>query len=419
MGTQLITTGKMNGVISREEFGVAETSRHNETAATSVAAREQAAIQARFIMAERHPRDWNVVRVRLLQHCERPRFAEVSRYSKPTGKKKINGEWVETFAEGLSVRFAEVARQEMSNTESTSSVVFEDDLLRIVRAGVSDIERNTHEFREVAITKVVEKRGQKNKKTGEWEPPEGRETVGNPRLNSYGDPVYLVKATEDEVQSRQNSQISKIQRDSTLRLIPKDIRDECEDRCLAVLEDPNKTDPMESRKRIIDSFAKLGVMPDDLVNYMGNSLDKLGAKGWRELSSLGVAIRDGEISFQDALKNKFAGGDGEVETEEQRQARIQRQLDEQGEIARRKIEELKAQSAPSNTKPKPTKEQSIAAIHGLIEENFPEGGNAFVVAMTYAFGNGWKEWQKANARDIDEGLALLKERIPGKETTDK
>lgn len=417
MGMTIATT-KMNGVISREEFGVSESSRHNETAATSAAAREQAAIQARFVMAERHPRNWDTVRVRLLQHCDRPRFADNARYSKPTGKKKINGEWVETFAEGLSVRFAEVARQEMANTESTSSVVFEDDLLRIVRAGVSDIERNTHEFREVAITKVVEKRGMKNKKTGEWEPPEGRETVGNPRLNSYGDPVYLVKATEDEVQSRQNSQISKIQRDSTLRLIPKDIRDECEDRCLAVLEDPNKTDPMELRKRIIDGFAKLGVMPDDLVNYMGNSLDKLGSKGWKELSSLGVAIRDGEISFQDALKKKFTPGDGEEETDEQRQARIQRQLDEQGEIAKRKMAEMKAAATVPTTatptaKPKATKEQNGAAILALIDENWPEGGNAFATAMSYAFGNGWKDWPKANASDIEEGLRLLKEHIGG------
>jgi hypothetical protein len=60
---------------------------------------------------------------------------------------------------------------------------------------------------------------------------------------------------------------------------------------------------------------------------------------------------------------------------------------------------------------KATKEQNGAAIAQLIEENFPEGGNDFAKAMSYAFGNSWQKWREASAADIEEGLRLLKEHL--------
>jgi hypothetical protein len=66
----------------------------------------------------------------------------------------------------------------------------------------------------------------------------------------------------------------------------------------------------------------------------------------------------------------------------------------------------------TTTKPtKATKEQNGAAIQQLIEENYPEGGNDFAKAMSYAFGNAWQKWKEVSAADMEEGLRLLKEHI--------
>jgi hypothetical protein len=312
------------GGISRQDFGSMQVQTSSETAMAGVAAREEAKIKAMYVMAERHLRSWDTVRVRLLEHCGRTGFAEIARYKKPTGKKKVNGKWIDTYAEGLSVRFAEIARQEMGNTWCSSNITYEDDLIRIVEDGVVDLERNNNDSRSISIAKAVEKRGKK-RDDDTWDPPEGREVIGNPRINSYGDPVWLVKATDDEIRARQNSEISKAQRDESLRLIPKDIRDDCEARILAVLADPKKNDPTAARKKVIDAFAGLGVLPDELVTYAGCPLEKMAPHQLDELRGLWSAINEGEITFDKALQMKYDQPQG---TSQERDAVVDKKIRE-------------------------------------------------------------------------------------------
>ena len=108
----------MRGSSERAEFGAVERRSDAETSVAAAAAREQAIIGAEYIAAERHPRKWADVRVRMLDHCSRPRFAEVSRYRKPVGKKLINGAWIEQFATGFTIRMAETLAQEMGNVKA-------------------------------------------------------------------------------------------------------------------------------------------------------------------------------------------------------------------------------------------------------------------------------------------------------------
>jgi hypothetical protein len=355
-GGALVPT--QGGVTVRDEFGGRQVQTSAETAIAAVAARERAKIEAMYLMAERHPRNWDTVRVRLMSHCERPGFAEIARYKKPAGKKQINGQWVDSFAEGLSARFAEIARQEMGNTSVESNVVYEDDLIRIIRAAVIDLERNNNDAREVTIAKAVEKRGKKNQKTGEWAPPEGREVLSQ-RINSYGEPVFLVKATDDEIRNKQNSEISKAQRDESLRLVPKDIRDDCEAQILATLHDPKKVDPTAARKKVIDGFAKISVFPEDLVNYVGCSLDRISPSQLDELRGLWTAINDGDTTFQEALKARYAepeSGDGE--TQAQHDARLKRQAEEQLRAAQeREAAAKQQQQSAAPTEPRDMTEE--------------------------------------------------------------
>lgn len=291
------------GIVRREEFGAVQAQSQAETAMAAVAAREQAKIQAAYIMAERHPRVWDGVRRRLLDHCQRYGFALIARYKKPVGSEFINGQWVQKYAEGLSTQFAQVARQEMGNVSAETSVVYEDNRLRIIRAGVVDYERNTHEWREIAVAKVVEKKG-KRKGAG-WEHPEGREVISE-RINTKGEPVYLCVATDDEVAKRQNAEISKAHRDCTLRMIPKDIRDEAEAVIEKIKEEKIDRDPATFRKQVADAFASQGVGAEDLVTYLGKSLEKASKRELADLKDLYSAIKENEVTFQEALRMKYS-----------------------------------------------------------------------------------------------------------------
>lgn len=349
------------GVTLRQEFGAQQMQTQAETSMAAAAARERAIVEAEYIMAERHPRAWMNVRAVMLDHCSRPRFAEIARYAKPVGKEKINGEWVEKKVKGFSSRFAETLAQEMGNVKPISAVTFEDDLIRIMRIGVIDLERNIPRAREVTFARSVEKRGKKNK-AGEWAPPDGREVISS-RINSYGEPTYLVRATDDELRSKVNSEESKTQRDFILKLCPRDILEECEDKIRDVLAAEDKRDPLAALKKLLDRFREFGVMPSDLETYMGKPSKQFTAADIQELRELGAAIRDGQETFQNALRLKFSAPEGE-ESAVEHDARLRKQSEEQLATAQqvaaeKKIAELTAQQAPPP--PAPPTETAISA----------------------------------------------------------
>ena len=330
MATELMKHNGERGVTTREEFGSRQVHSQAETAAVAVTARERAVVEAQYIIAERHPRTWMDVRAAMLSHCSRPRFAEIARYAKPIGKEKLNGQWVDKFARGFTVRFAETLTQEMGNIKPETAVTFEDDLIRIIRISVTDLEKNIPRSREVTIAKAVEKRGKKNR-AGEFEPPEGREVISS-RINSYGEPTYLVRATDDELRNRVNSEESKTQRDLTYKLCPRDILEDCEDAVRETNEKEDKRDPQAATKKLLDRFHEFGLMPSDIQNYVGKPIAQWTDKDRDELRHLGAAIRDGQTTFDEALRAKYmtseeGGGDGE--SDQQRDARLQRQSEDQ------------------------------------------------------------------------------------------
>jgi len=328
---------------TRSEFGAVETEFAGDTARAGIQAREQAAIQAEYIMAERHPRNWLDVRSAMLDHCKRPRFAEVARFARPVGNEKNEeGKWVPKIATGWSTRFTEVLMQEMRNVKAISSVVWEDDLLRQIRFLVIDLERNVPRGREVTFAKAVERRGFRNRK-GEWEPPAGREILSE-RLNSEGVPVYLVRATDTEMRNVCNSEESKTFRDLIAKLCPRDILEECETQVAETLRTEDKKDPQAALKRILDRFAEFGITPSQLETYIGKP-----AKQWTStpggdfeiLRGLGAAIREGGITFDQALRERY---DTEGSTEAQEN------------VAEAKIAELRRQQAEAQPAPAPAPE---------------------------------------------------------------
>jgi hypothetical protein len=256
---------------------------HYETASTVLAAQAKAAIEARYVMAERHPRDLDVVREKLLKECKRPGFADVARYRKPVGKG----------VEGPSIRFAEAAIRVMSNVGVEQMNIYDDREKRIVRVSVVDYESNTPYSSDITVEKTVERRSVKD----------GDEVLRT-RQNKAGNLLYIIAATEDDLLNKQNALISKAIRTNGIRLLPGDIVEECMEQVLETQQNRDAQDPDASKRRIFDSFAAIGIGADQLKKWLGHEANQLTQKEIFDLRGMYSAIRDGETTWREIMEGK-------------------------------------------------------------------------------------------------------------------
>lgn len=248
----------------------------HETHQAAMVAEATANVQARYVMALQRPRVWDDVRVKLLQECKRPGFAEVARYLKPIGKGVA----------GPSIRFAEAALRYAGNMGVDTIIVREDETVRSMKVIVTDFESNASVSLPVSLDKTVERAQAKD-----------RQVIAT-RTNSAGNVVYILAATEDELLNKQNAQISKAVRTLVLRMIPGDIVEEGQNQCIETLNNRAAKDPAGERKRVCDAFASIGVSPSQLVAYLGHALEAIQPAELAELRSIFQTIKDGETTWQ-------------------------------------------------------------------------------------------------------------------------
>lgn len=270
-----------SGVTVREEFGGQEVTRLAETSVAAVAAQAQAAVQARYLMALQKPRKWANVRYLLLEECKRPSFAQTALYYLPFGE----GIW------GLNIRFAEAMLRCMGNIYVESPVLWEDDVKRIVRVSVTDLEANLTYFKDIVIDKTVERRDP------------GGKTVIRARQNSEGRMTYLVAATESEMLSKQAALVSKALRSEGLRLLPGDIREDCWNEILKVRKDADAKDPQAEGKKIFDSFAAMGISAIQICDeFLGHDIATLQPAELSELRGVYSSIKEGHSTWAQIME---------------------------------------------------------------------------------------------------------------------
>lgn len=270
-----------------------------ETAAAGVAAQEEAKIRARYALAIQQPRDIDMVRSRLLKACSRPRFAEAARYSLPRGGKKI---------EGPSIRFAEEVARSLGNVSIDSAVVHDDAERRVIRVTVTDVEANLPLSTDVVVEKFVERNQLR----------QGQEALSS-RMNSAGKVVYRIPADEGELVVKQAALTSKALRNLVLRILPADVLEEAMDACLETMTKRDAQDPDATRKAIFDNYAKFGVSAADLKAYVGNDMAHVDRATWQELRDLHTAIKEGAITWPEAVEAR-ATERGNGKASEQAQA---------------------------------------------------------------------------------------------------
>ncbi len=273
------------GMVANQQFGSQSIQRTGEVAQASMSAHVQASVQAKYIMAERRPRDEEMVRTRLLRDCQRPHFAAHAIYRVPRGGSTITG---------LNIRFAEAAVRAMGNIWCESFVIHEDTQKRITRIRVVDLENNTTHERDITVEKIVERSR-----------PGPRGHVGQ-RVNSQGQTVFLVRSTEEELGIKEAALSSKALRTLMLRLIPGWLQEECKDAILATQRQADAVDPDAAKRKIIDAFADVRVMPDELVRFLGHPVDQCNEQEICDLRGILAAIRDGEAHWPDILAARSA-----------------------------------------------------------------------------------------------------------------
>lgn len=256
---------------------------YSPTAMALVAAAE-AEIKAMVGMAVKFPRDLDVVREKLLKECKRPSFAQSALYAKPVGSSKVTG---------LSIRFAEAAIASMGHIHTTIKTLAESDEYRKIEIRVWDAQNMVSYADEATIEKTIERRSI----------PKGQEFI-RMRVNKSGDPLYIIRATEDDLLNKVNAAKSKSIRNSGLRMVPGWLLDECKAQIVDTTRRADAQDPDAAKKKIFDGFAELGVSVDDLKKYLGHDAAHLEPAELDDLRQLFVAVRDGETTLRAIFKQR-------------------------------------------------------------------------------------------------------------------
>ena len=251
---------------------------HIDPAAVAAAESVKARIQAQYLVALSHPRSYDQSRFRIMEACRRPAFADKVEYKKPVGGKTIVGP---------SVRFAELALREWGNIDYSNTVVYDDEMNRRISVVITDLETNTTFSASIQITKTVERKDST-----------GREVISE-RINSYGDKIYIVKATEDEALTKQAAMISKALRNEGLRLIPQEIIEEGIDIARRTQQKDVSSNMEEARKKISDAFGGLGIQPKHLEEYLGHPMSMCVPAEITDLRAIFNAIKNGEAKWND------------------------------------------------------------------------------------------------------------------------
>jgi len=250
----------------------------SDPAAVAAATAAKARIESAYVIAMNKPRDVDQARDRILHACRRPVMAERVEFSKPVGGRQIKGP---------SIRFAELALREWGNILSDVQVIYEDNAIRRTRVLVVDLETNASFSKEIQISKVIERKS-----------PKDREVMAE-RVNSAGEKVYIVNATDAEMANKEAAAVSKALRNEGLRVIPSDIIDEALDVARATLRDRDKKDPDAAKKAVLDAFSEIGIRPRDIQLYLKHATDQMTPAELQELRGMYRAIKDGEARWSD------------------------------------------------------------------------------------------------------------------------
>lgn len=276
----------------REEFGGITHIQTAEMAGIAVAAAARAEVESAYVLAIKNPRNEEEGRASILKVCKNLKFSETAIYRKPQGKKQVNGQWVANNIEGLSIRFAEEAIRLWRNIKTLQTTIYDDPQKRIVKVTVIDLESNISYSKEFVIEKTVERKNAN-----------GRDVVYE-RVNSSGEKVSIVVATEDEIMNKEAALASKTIRNNGLRLIPDYVLTEAMDIIRGTVKAGVDQDPDKAKRDVVDNFAKLNISVKQIESYLSHPIAELVSAEIVALKEVYNSLREGNMTWAEIMELK-------------------------------------------------------------------------------------------------------------------
>lgn len=239
-------------------------------------------IQTAIIVAQKFPRNEDKIYQQFVHgSCHRLGFAMIAEYSFKRGKKKDdNGKLVDNIIKGPTVRAARELARLWRNLRYGSIPISENEDKRQILSWAWDLETNVWIQQGDLFEKVIEK--QVNGKT-DW-----------------------VDPNEREMRELNNRRASLGIRNCILQLVPPDFMDdaiaEAKETIKLAIKDPNSTQFIDVKKRIITGFSAINVPVEELEQYIGHPLGSCDPKELEILRGIWAAIKDGHTSWSDYRK---------------------------------------------------------------------------------------------------------------------
>lgn len=172
------------------------------------------------------------------------------------------------------------------------TVLYDDQLKRMCNVTVLDLESNLSYSNDFTINKTVERKSYKDR------------TLLEERINSRGEKIGIVVATEDETFVKESSQASKEIRTGILRLIPEWLKEDAMGVVFATQDAGAAEDPQAKRREMLDKMASLGVTPIQIESWLEHSISTINPAELVKLQNMANTIRDGQATWAEYMAIK-------------------------------------------------------------------------------------------------------------------
>jgi len=270
-----------------------------------------ARIQSAYTMALRNPRDNRIemIRQNVLRECQRPSFcapdeakygSSLAIYAVPRGKVQVNGKWVDNLIQGPTIRFAEMLLREWGFLSIEVNPMGETDDYKLLQVVCTDYQSCNFTSEIVNVPKSIERKKLRD----------GDELISQ-RTNSYGDPVYLVWATDDEIAMKTNALVSKARRNLILQAVPGWLIEEAIVKVRETARQKDAADPDAAKRKLFDAFATVGVSAQQLSEFVGHG-NALSPAELEDLRGYFSGIKEGYTTWAAiiAAKEEHKDDDG-------------------------------------------------------------------------------------------------------------
>ena len=235
-------------------------------------AKEQHEIQSAILIAKQMPRSEEQAFSKLMMACQRGSFADDVTYSFPRGK---NEDGTPNIITGPSVHLAREAARVWGNIRYGLDIISDEEESRVIRGWAWDMETNTKVASDDSFKKLI------FRKKGGW-----------------------IKPDERDLRELTNRRGAILVRNCILQLLPKDLVEDALYQARETIEAGALKDPDSAKKRLLASFATIGVTAEMLIKKFEKPFSEFTPQELTEMQGIYKSIADGNSKWSEYAAEK-------------------------------------------------------------------------------------------------------------------